>query len=158
MTWSMGKAEFFFTMVVWGVFVCCWTIIGAVAYQERKQRKPTAPPEKSKFKEESLERLIMDKLAQLIKEARDEAEHEFKWKNSWRELCDTAASEGFRGGWDARGTYEAKRTDPLVAAIRQLGLMCVNTGMYGPMNLRPGECTCSTCNMKKALEKYDSGE
>lgn len=77
-----------------------------------------------------------------------------EWLKEKQALCD-AASEN----WDS--TVNIRIADSLSTALEIIrrqgealdanGLQCKNTGMYGPMGLRPGECTCSSCLAKKAL-------
>lgn len=43
--------------------------------------------------------------------------------------------------------------DEAVRVIKAMGLQCRNIGMYGVMNIRPGECTCSNCNAKAFVER-----
>ena len=37
-------------------------------------------------------------------------------------------------------------------AARKSMCGCRRAGMYGPLNIRPGECTCSQCRLEQALE------
>lgn len=59
---------------------------------------------------------------------------------------------GFCYGYDSR----QKEIDALISAIEKqaealekLGLSCINAGMYGPMKISPGKCTCSTCSARQ---------
>lgn len=53
---------------------------------------------------------------------------------------------------------EYSAVEKLVEAAKKLGLRCTNTGMYGPMGISPGECKCSTCEMKSALKEFEEGK
>jgi hypothetical protein len=63
---------------------------------------------------------------------------------------------------DFKNTIKLREVSPeldlaisgLVEALEGLGLQCVNTGNYGPLKIRPGECKCSTCFAKQNLESY----
>lgn len=43
----------------------------------------------------------------------------------------------------------------MAEALEGMGKQCVNIGNYGPMKISPGECVCSSCKAKDALEKYE---
>lgn len=43
----------------------------------------------------------------------------------------------------------------LAEALEGMGRRCVNIGQYGPIKISPGECVCSSCKAKDALEKYE---
>lgn len=53
---------------------------------------------------------------------------------------------------EERDTLKAQN-EKLRAALGGLGLRCSNTGMYGPLKIRPGECTCANCIARQALEE-----
>ncbi len=42
----------------------------------------------------------------------------------------------------------------LATALRSMGKQCINTGFYGILDIKPGECECSSCEANKALAEY----
>lgn len=44
----------------------------------------------------------------------------------------------------------------LVEAANKIGVQCSNTGMYGPLKIRPGECPCANCEMRKARDAFNA--
>jgi ribosomal protein S27AE len=62
--------------------------------------------------------------------------------------------EAYLQGDRDRLAVMSKQLKPIYNAFTALGYQCENIGMYGPLKISPGKCTCSRCNAKKALDKF----
>ena len=62
--------------------------------------------------------------------------------------------------WDSllASTAKLKDYEKLIKAqhlqIKSMGRQCLNTGMYGPLGLSPGQCDCSSCDANRILKLH----
>lgn len=77
-----------------------------------------------------------------------------KFSSYMEPTCDDC-HEQFDNDMEAEKKKYEEKVQKLVKAAKNLGLACVNTGMYGSLKISPGKCTCSTCEMRKALKEWN---
>lgn len=49
---------------------------------------------------------------------------------------------------------QQKVIDAAVRLMIAVGYQCRNTGMYGPLNIEPGKCPCSSCDVGRFLDLH----